>query len=504
MEDKISVAFRLNGGIGTYLIEENFIQHFYDKFPNDVKITIYGSTSEIVNDGILGGQYFIQNYYTRNNYTTEGYDLVIDINWFPRVVKYNAQKISKVSKEIDDLVTCWIAFGKNRSTKNFVTNNGIYDPNIYNYAIINGKNRLDMMDIDGMLGIGSEMRLKLNIQKDVSILKDYNLIDTKFITMQQGVNARSLAQRSPKQWSTENYSALCKLLKREYPEYKLIQVGESGNNIEIDGVDLCLLGKTDFEDLKILLKYAYLHIDGECGMVHIRKALHTWPSVVLYGQTPKAVHGYEDDINISTDICKHWCCKLFESWKRKCYLYEEPLCMSSITPEMVLNNIKKYIGGDFLKEQKKETKLAKLLKDTSIVLDQEWVDKWLSQRKIDAYWIERIQIGELLGMKLTEDGYKKVYLQEMPAYQYMLGNHQVYEDYMQLNDEYNPGHEHSLKRLEELMESLNQCGLDPKRYIAVDGENKILDGVHRACFLLKMHGKDANVNVLKLYGNWKI
>ena len=107
-------------------------------------------------------------------------------------------------------------------------------------------------------------------------------------------------------------------------------------------------------------------------------------------------------------------------------------------------------------------------------------------------------------MKLTEDGYVKVPLAEMPAYQYMHGNEAAYQEYMELNDKYNPGHEHSMERIKALEENLEKTGYDARKYIAVDGENKILDGVHRACWLLQKYGENHEITVLKLYGDWNI
>lgn len=64
-------------------------------------------------------------------------------------------------------------------------------------------------------------------------------------------------------------------------------MGESPERCKtLHGIDVNLIGKTDWDDLKILLKNALYHIDGECGMVHLRKALKTGPSVVLFGPTP--------------------------------------------------------------------------------------------------------------------------------------------------------------------------------------------------------------------------
>lgn len=92
----------------------------------------------------------------------------------------------------------------------------------------------------------------------------------------------------------------------------------------------------------------------------------------------------------------------------------------------------------------------------------------------------------------------------MPSYQYFEGNVKLYDDYMKLNDIYNPGHEHSLERIEALKQSLIASGIDDKTCIVIDGANVILDGVHRASWMMHKDGENAIVRCIKLYGDWKI
>lgn len=503
--DKINVAVQLNGGIGTYLMQINFLKYFYEKFPGLLNITVYGDASETVNDGLLWGQDFIADYDVRRNFRRDMAELVLVMNWFPDVVHIDEERIKGASEELLELINVWRNFKQSNATRDFVRNDSIFDPNIYNYTIANGKNRLDVMDIGGCLGITKDFYYQMvTTKEEQSVLNRLGLEDCRYITMQQGVNANSLSKHSPKQWSNQNYSDLCSILKGAYPDIVLVQLGEAGNNEPIEHVDKCLLGETDFEDLKIILKNAWLHIDGECGMVHMRKALHAGPSVVLFGQTPIGVYSYEGDINITANICNQGCSKLFPAWKRKCYLDEVPRCMAAITPEMVFEAIKDYAENGLEKKEEKKTKIEELLADDSIFLDEEWRDGWLATRELYAYWLEKVTIGKLFGMKLTEDGYVKVPLAEMPAYQYMHGNEAAYQEYMELNDKYNPGHEHSMERIKALEENLEKTGYDTRKYIVVDGENKILDGVHRACWLLHKYGENQEITVLKIYGDWNI
>ncbi|MBE6100794.1 MAG: glycosyltransferase family 9 protein [Selenomonas ruminantium] len=353
MNKKLSVGFRLNGGIGTYIAELNFIKHFYDKFADNVLITIYGSTIEEVNDGLMYGQDFIHSYYERRYYEKDKYDLAIDINWFPKIEKIDWKKIEQVP-ELFNVVEAWQAFADNHYTSIYASGNPIYESNIYTYATVNGKNRLDVMDIDGLLGIGRYLRFALKVSDDAEdILRNFGLLGKKYITINSGVNAANKTRQSPKQWPIENYIKFCRMMKKKYPDIVLVQLGESAGSLALPGVDSCLLDKTDFEELKVILKNSCIHVDGDCGMVHIRKALHTRPSIVLFGQTPASIHGYDDDIVLTASVCKENCAKVFAAWKRKCLRGDVPTCMAAITPEMVMENIVKYFtnsqgGGNIL------------------------------------------------------------------------------------------------------------------------------------------------------------
>ncbi|MCL2046783.1 MAG: hypothetical protein FWG88_10425 [Oscillospiraceae bacterium] len=494
---KITVAFRLNGGIGTYLVELNFIKFFYDAFP-DVIISVFGSTSEAVNAGLMNSQYFIAKYHVRSMFREYGYDLIIDLNWFPKVIYVNMPKIQTQVPGLPEIIKQWVAFETDPATNNFIRNDSIFDYNIYTYAIANKKNRLNVMDINEALGIESQFRYTLYpLRDELDVLNKFGLSELNYITLQQGVNADSNSKQSPKQWPIHNFNVLCRLLKHEYPDIILVQLGELANNEPIEGVDMNYLGDTDFEELKILLKNAFLHIDGECGMMHMRKAMLAGPSVVLYGQTPIEIYSYDDNLNIYTNVCMG-CSKLFSGWKRRCLL-KEPICMTSITPEMVLNVIRNHIENETKYKTIKLTKLQELLSDSTIKLDPEWVELWLKERIIYDYWVEKIKLKDLLATNLTENGYVPIPLEETAAFKYISGNHQQYIEYIKLNDIYNPGHERTLEKIDNLIEQLNTHGYNQNQFIVIDGNNIIFDGSHRASWLMYMYGGDYEVETIKIY-----
>ena len=56
-----------------------------------------------------------------------------------------------------------------------------------------------------------------------------------------------------------------------------------------------------------------------------------------------------------------------------------------------------------------------------------------------------------------------------------------------------------VKKYKKLIKSIDKNGYSSNNYIVVNQNNSIIDGQHRACYLLHKYGKDLNIKVLKIY-----
>lgn len=492
--NKISVSFRLNGGLGTYIYELNYIYCFYMHFEDEVNIIVYCTNDYKVNDGIMRGLCFISDYCERKEWEQDKSDIKIDINWFPKVCYYN--KNNNWSEKFVAYFNNLNKMEKDASYRNFLRIDEAYEYHIYQYCVALNKNRVNVTDFNNFLGMKDEFQIRLVCNENEEfVLEKYKL--RKYITMQMGVNANTSESYSPKLWPVEYYNELCLLLKKEFPEITLVQVGEGKTTIE--GVDISLLEKTSFEELKILLKNSWLHIDGECGMVHIRNALGSYPSVVLFGQTPMAIYAHKKDINISLSECGLGCSKLFNGWKRRCFKSgEEALCMRAITPKIVIERIKSW--ADEKIETIEQSPVDKIFAEGYRV-DAEWYEQWLSKRHVHDCFLEEIPLEEINIKRLNINEYVVDRIENHPAVSYFRGDSMPYIKYMEMNDKFNPMHEHSVERLEELNKNLEANGYDSKMLIVVNGANVILDGAHRASWLFSKQGANFRVNVLKVYSS---
>lgn len=496
----ITIAVRTNGGVGNVLIHCNFLKYFREYLGKErVELVVYGHPVKEVTDAIFMQQPFIDRYYCYKDLHEEDYkyyDLVIDIHSFPEILKINTGKIHALCPKLSFLLKQWDNFKRDDRYLRFFTLRPLLNNNIYRYSILHNNNCLNVADIDNVLGVSTkEYKISLFIAKDEKIiLQSLGLKKYKYITLQRGVNPFSGTNESPKMWPVEYYNKLIKMLKEKYKNIKIVQLGESVDRCQLlDNVDVNLVGKTDWDDLKILLKNALYHIDGECGMVHIRKALKGGPSVVLFGPTPKDFFGYEDNINICTNICSHCCAALNDNWQKRC-LKGNADCMSSITPELVINSISQYEMKP--KTFEKQTIVDKIIGTKYIKLDEIWADTWLKKQEILAYEIVKIKISDLYIFKFENNIWIKTKLLNSPAVQYLLGNKKEYEKYCKYKNSHVEGDYHSIERFQTLIDNYNYDSQIVS--IVINKDNCILDGQHRASILLNQN-PDIKIKALKLY-----
>ncbi len=503
------IAFILNGGLGSVLIGAEYIKKFYDTFnqDNNLKIYAYLSPSRLVSDCIMRGASFITEYYTHKSFNDDmkkQYDVVIEVVFFPYIHHINVK--SDISAALQYYFDKTSAFQKSEEMCRLFSLKGNVKPNIYEWGMLNNCDRFHIADPLNLLNIGDEYSYTPAIDKDTEkTLKLFNLKKKRYITLQRGTNS-GFSKETVRDWLLAYYEELIKLIKRKYPQYKIVQLGESFENCEeIKGVDVCLIGKTDLEEVKVLLANAVLHIDGECGMVHLRKALKGGPSVVFMGPAPAKFFGYTDNINCEKHPCNSYCHGLTNIWYKKCLKWNQPKCMIDIKPKEVMQKIDDYFAGKNPESQNPpKTKLEEILSDKNIYLDKEWVDSWLSHQEIYDYYLEKRKVKDLFVHILYPNGWKKVPITDSPVYQYVLGNKQAYKCYMLFkNEKIQDGNVNSADRYGRLLNKLNKK-YNSKSVVIVDGADVILDGQHRACWALQKFGENAELAVLKIYGSFGV
>ena len=504
-KEKVSLAFMTEGGAGNLFVQLNFIYCVYQYLKDEeTQIIVFGHQSKELNELLMKDADFIKAYYPRTE-SMRGYDsdAFIDLEFFPDVLFQKAELKGK-SEKIYRLLEIWKTFMKD-TQRRYALIHPIVNYNAYIYAMNNSKMVLDVADIQGIVGVEKDYQWRITIQERKGYLESLDLNKEEYITIQRGATPDSFQTESTKLWPISYYEKLISLLKKIYPEKKFVQVGQVENSKVLSGIDINLLGKTTWEQLGVLLQNAWLHIDGECGMVHFRRMLTEKPSVVLFGPTPMDFYGYKGNINIQSNACMRWCARLTNSWSERCIRgYERPICMSSILPGKVAERIVAWDCLSKIKNRKEKMicfKNAELYKNQDIQLDLIHRKMFLDSYKIIYYERDKQEVEKLRVFCVTKNGYDYIPVKDTAAYKALAetGGWAQYESYIHLLQKGDYNQIHSCERFKNLVETLEKDGYSDSFPVLVDADNHILDGQHRAAWKAYKFGTGCNIEVIRIY-----
>lgn len=512
---KIKIAVKIQGGFGTILLRMNFLHCLYE-YIDDAELEIYacGHVNQSVNLAIFENQPSIKWYGAENSWKTlrdenskkYRFALLLELDLYPKVI-YKSGVVEK-SPKLFELVEAWENFGKD-------IKNGIYynkslrrsKPYEYRKLISQRKHIMNSMDIDDIVGVGVEYSMPVNIiQNEREVLKNFGLLDKKFITLQRGINPKLATSENNKLWPVKYFNELIGKIKSEFPEYVIVQLGESEEHcVELEKIDVNLLGQTSWDDIKILLKYAYLHIDGECGMVHLRKALHAGPSLVFFGPTPAELFGYDGNFNMHTDVCKHWCAELRDDWEYNCILdLDKAPCVNSIFPDMAMDAIRSYLSNGDLKGVSAHqapyfrNKNLEMLKEYGHLLDEIYANTYFMDSEIWDYELREVPVASLQAFVYNGKIWKWIPLEDCPAFRYLSGDEKAYKKNMEERENLE-NNIHSCERFYNLIDEIDRNGFNTEKPVLISSGFRIRDGQHRAAIWMHKYGKDSMIPVLMIY-----
>ena len=334
----IEIAFLLRGGLGDIILAGRYIYEFKKKFHSDIVIDVFSNFTSHILNSLFYKHNLARKSALLNDFDEKQYDLTIDVVRFPFIKSSNKPKIQSISPKLNEFCDNLLDFQKKNAI--FFRDIPHHDYLSVQFAKIKNYKREYQIDILNQFNLhNSDFRLYYDINAE-QILKKYTLNSDGFLTIQRGVgNADSINNQSTRLWSVEYYQELISIIKAQFPQYIIIQLGSPLTD-QINGIDIDLRGKTSFEELKVLLVHSKLHIDGDCGMVHIRHFLNAKPSCVLFGPTDESWLGYSENLNLANRPCHTACEWIVPYWRNQCILdLRSPLCQERLTPSNVFKKI---------------------------------------------------------------------------------------------------------------------------------------------------------------------
>ncbi|MDR1457559.1 MAG: methyltransferase domain-containing protein [Puniceicoccales bacterium] len=346
---KLKIAIIVSGGIGDILICGTAIRELSKRINYGHSIDLYTDEKgrKTILDFVFNKAHFISNLAESNFWSIfekHNHDVIMHIDRYPNILYCDSKHIEKKSEWLGN----FCKKNKDFFAKHykFFEHSPQYHTLIGQWSILNDKTRIQGPDQCGLLGIDNSTYLFLNLEpKNMEILKSFGLEEIQYITMQRGINAYEKSSESTRMWPIKYYEKFIELFHRAYPNIKVIQVGHSDKLCRsVDGVDVNLVGKTSLGELAVLLKHSLFHLDGEGGMVHMKRFLNG-RSIAIFGPTSEKVFGYPENINLRGNGCSSWCEWVSNDWGNKCLRgFKEAPCTASVSPEMVMEASDKLLG----------------------------------------------------------------------------------------------------------------------------------------------------------------
>ena len=312
-----NIAIISDGGIGDCLCYLNYAKHLHDFCQGKPKIDFY---CRIKNPESLYNPIddYINKFYSKRiiKYRVLHYDLIIRMSdRYPRIIYINKEKLNLYScNELLELNTVYEKhFNRFRF---FYENSPRCDGYSVNLALLTKSNRVSQPDIEHLLKI-KDFKITIPVVNEIETLCKFGLKNQRFVTLNRSTDSNNKEWESTKFWSKNKYIELINQINKENPQFKLIYLSPK-RETWLPTVCINLSGLTNFEELKILLKHANVHIGPEGGMVHMRHVLSKRPSIVLFGSTSVEFYGYSENFNLTSDYCYSHCEWLSEDWNKNC------------------------------------------------------------------------------------------------------------------------------------------------------------------------------------------
>lgn len=276
------------------------------------------------------------------------YDLVLDGDAPLTVYQCDYSKVKQLAPKLFNYCHYCNCIEKNffvisESTKRFLTRDFI------EYTIMLSKKFTDGPDLTNIITDLSKIDFEFPIYaNEDEVLNKYGLKAKEYILLNRACDG--LQPLHTKLWSLQKYNELTKKIKETF-DLPLVQIGQNEFYGIIDNTDLNLLGKTSFEELKVLLKNTLILVSGEGGLVHLSHCLKG-KSAVLYGPNDMKYLAYDENINIQGKGCSYKCFEIGNRvWREQCILgYTPPKCMDSISVKDVFERLSEFIKKEKAKE----------------------------------------------------------------------------------------------------------------------------------------------------------
>lgn len=335
--ETVTVAVRIDGGIGDVLLASPLLEALYDDLVR-CEMDVFYHQPEAARFVFSGARFVRAVYGTAQLAAAERrYDLSVRTLQFVRYTVHNPARLRRVCPHFAERMP--EAAARLEGVRGLADRQPALDGLWGRISVAAGRNVLDSI---GYLGGAKVTRAsELFLAPDPAA---YGALEAhvgrgqRYVTLHDGFdNSTTIPPGgATKCWPLEHWAQLAAGLRARFPQLLLVQLG-AGKSRHIPGVDVDLVGRTTLHEAAWILKQAALHVDTDSGLAHLARALHT-PAIVLFGPTDAAYYGHGCNTNLTAAACGN-CWWSTPDWLARCPRgLARPECMESIAPAAVVEH----------------------------------------------------------------------------------------------------------------------------------------------------------------------
>lgn len=346
---RISVALKYGTGLGDSIIKKGFFIELTHMLP-EAMIDIYSPTGSNYIPAIYGDQEnfncVIDDGGALYSEKKKQYTLAISLFHLIEVDYINYSVLERYNKEFAEKMKRHIKNHREYNLSNFPEPQKWIN---YSRAKYKGWNCYSIYQYTDVFKV-ERKRIYIPLAEAFKgEMGRYNKINYITINYGNGRSGKGYKENISKQWPLEYFNEFLYMFKHKFPYLKVIQVGDITTE-KLKNVDEYFIDK-NLEEVKYVLKGALLHVDIEGGLVHLATNLGT-KCIVLFGPTQVDIYGYPENINIVSPEC-NGCYGLYDNAFRCAKDLDNPECMKTLTPQLVMSHISSYLDNIDLGETTK-------------------------------------------------------------------------------------------------------------------------------------------------------
>ncbi len=291
------ITFLTSGDLSRQIVQLNFVKHFSVRFSGQARIRVLLNRRNKNGDMLSRNQDFAEFQTEPRDLTTVKTDFLILLGMFPRMLRMNG--VMPANDGLRTFLDTVKEFSKNPRNVMLCDSRDCYMFNTTQYLLALGKRSYNSLDITGTLGIDECFSYRIGLTE--------NAPKNRFVTITSPPESGST-----RYLPMDFYEGLCERIKAEVRGIKVVHLKKK-KDLPLRGADSVIEYESP-EEISDTLGGAILHIDSNGPLVHLRHAMPSPTSAVVFGPEDYRVWGYDSNINAIPEDKGYFFAYMYPAW----------------------------------------------------------------------------------------------------------------------------------------------------------------------------------------------